>query len=80
MIRRFPEVLALKLYKRDWPDRLFLLPDGQCFFVEFKRFNELLRPGQRLAKTRLEQQGFTVLVIDDVDLGIEIIKNEIHPT
>jgi len=75
-IERFPDALVLKLYKRDWPDRLFLLPKGRAFFVEFKREGEKLRPGQRLAKKRLEEQGFRVHVIDSQEQGQIIIQYE----
>ena len=69
VIQQFPEALALKTHKRDWPDRLFLLPGGRCFFVEFKREGKDLRPGQRLAKAALEARGFKVFKIDTVDAG-----------
>lgn len=74
--RVFPNVLVLKIHVRDWPDRLFFLPHGRCFFIEFKRPGEHLRPGQELAKARLEKQGFTVHVVDSVDQGVWVLERE----
>lgn len=73
----FPFILFLKLYTRNWPDRLVLLPGGRCFFIEFKAEDDDLRQGQELAKGRLEEQGFAVYVVDRVSLGIQIIKREL---
>jgi hypothetical protein len=69
IIRAYPNALALKIHKRDWPDRLFLLPGGRLFFVEFKRGGENLRPGQELAKLALETRGFKVYHVDDISRG-----------
>lgn len=76
IIKAFPDVLALKIHKRNWPDRLFFLPSGRCFFIEFKRPGEHLRDGQKLAKTRLEKQGLTVHFVDSIDQGIWVIERE----
>lgn len=75
--RLFPFILFLKLYKRSWPDRLALLPGGRCFFIEFKKEGEPLRPDQVLAKARLEEQGFTVYVVDRVSQGIQVVRREL---
>jgi hypothetical protein len=74
IIRACPGALALKLHKRDWPDRLFLLPGGRCFFVEFKRTDHELRPGQKLAKGALEARGFGVYVVDSAEKGGLLIE------
>ena len=76
VIRLCPEALVLKTHQRDWPDRVFFLPGGHCFFIEFKRPGEQLRPGQRAAKERLEEQGFVVYVVDDIAEGIRAIEIE----
>lgn len=56
-------------------------PDTTCLksrhalFIEYKRKGGKLRPAQEFRKKQLEAQGFTVLVIDDVELGkYEVIK------
>ena len=75
VIRTYPKALALKVHKRDWPDRLFLLPGGRCFFVEFKRKGENLRPGQKLARIALKERGFEVFRIDNAEQGKGLIDS-----
>lgn len=73
----FPEIMAIKLHLRDWPDRLFLLPGGRCFFVEFKRPEGVLRPGQHSVIEELRKRGFTVYIINDVIEGLRLIEREL---
>lgn len=47
------------------PDRLVLLPDGKCGFVEVKRHGEKPRPLQESRHGVLRQLGFKVYVLDD---------------
>ncbi|AQU05387.1 nuclease [Dehalococcoides mccartyi] len=47
------------------PDRLVLLPDGKCAFVEVKRRGEKSRPLQEARHGMLRRLGFEVYVLDD---------------
>ena len=46
------------------PDRLVLLPDGKCGFVEVKRRGEKPRPLQEARHGMLRQLGFKVYILD----------------
>ena len=46
------------------PDRLVLLPDGKCGFVEVKRRGEKPRPLQEMRHGMLRRLGFKVYVLD----------------
>jgi hypothetical protein len=48
------------------PDRLFILPSGKAFFVEFKREGEKATPAQEREHHRLRQHKVSVWVIDNV--------------
>jgi hypothetical protein len=45
------------------PDRVFLGPAGEVFFVEFKQRGRKPSPKQRLAIANLRARGFTVEVV-----------------
>ena len=62
-----------------WPDRLVLLPDGVCAFVEVKAPNKKPRPLQRARHKMLKRLGFKVCVLDDAD-QIGGIIDEIRTT
>lgn len=47
------------------PDRLILLPDGKCGFVEVKAPGEKPRPLQETRIRLLRRLGFLVFVLDD---------------
>lgn len=49
------------------PDRLVLLPKGKIAFVEIKAKGKKLRPLQVRRKRQLEQLGFLVYCIDNID-------------
>ena len=55
------------------PDRLFIAPDGQMFFVEFKRPGARPTPQQEREHQRLRAQGCWVYVIDDVIVGEALV-------
>lgn len=59
--------IKLDLAKRDWPDRMFVCPEGCMLLVEFKRPGEKPRKGQAALHRALEQIGFTVFVVDSVE-------------
>ena len=51
------------------PDRLFILPSGKAFFVEFKRDGQKATPAQEREHHRLRQHKVSVWVIDNVADG-----------
>lgn len=60
------------------PDRLVLLPDGRCAFVELKAPGEKPRKLQLMRMKQLKKLGFKCLVIDGVDQidgVLEVIAN-----
>lgn len=60
------------------PDRLFILPGGKTFFIEFKRTGEKATPQQQREHHRLTEWGVPVFVVDDVELGIARIQQMVH--
>ena len=58
------------------PDRLVILPDGKCGFVEVKRRGEKPRPLQEARHGMLRRLGFKVYVLDCV-AQIEEVLHEI---
>lgn len=55
------------------PDRLFVLPTGHMFFVEFKREGAKPTPAQEREHARLRGHNVYVAVIDNVDEGKAMI-------
>lgn len=61
----------VKMQVRGWPDRMYLLPNGKVFFIEFKR------PGGKLSRLQahtiemLKKLGHDVEVIDDAVRALE---------
>ena len=49
------------------PDRLVLLPDGVCAFVEVKAPNKKPRPLQKARHKMLKRLGFKVYVLDEAE-------------
>jgi len=62
--------------RRSVPDRLFVMPGGISFFVEFKTPTGKLTTGQEREIRRLRDQGQFVYIISDVELGKTIIDLE----
>ena len=58
------------------PDRLVILPDGKCGFVEVKRRGEKPRPLQQIRHGMLRRLGFKVYVLD-CEGQIEEVLHEI---
>ena len=58
---------------RGVPDRLFISPRGQCFFMEFKQAGKTLRPEQERAKILIERHQVEVFVVDNVEFGKGVI-------
>jgi hypothetical protein len=55
------------------PDRLFVLPGGRVFFIEFKRRGQRPTPPQTREHARLQAHGVTVCVVDNVLEGLRVI-------
>ena len=55
------------------PDRMFILPTGGMFFIEFKRSGEHPTIPQEREHNKLRGHGVTVYVVDDVQYGKAII-------
>ena len=61
------------------PDRIVLLPDGMCAFVELKAPGKHTRPLQTVRHRMLQKLGFKVYVIDSAE-QIEGVINDIRAT
>ena len=61
------------------PDRLVLLPDGMCAFVELKAPGKHTRSLQTVRHRMLQKLGFKVYVIDSAE-QIEGVINDIRAT
>lgn len=56
------------------PDRLILLPDGKCGFVEVKAPGEKPRPLQESRIRLLRGLGFLVFILDDESQILHILS------
>ncbi len=63
--------------RRSVPDRLFLAPNGVCFFIEFKQRGNTPTIAQAREILRIQNQGHRVYVCDDVEAGKHVINFEI---
>lgn len=55
------------------PDRLLITDKGRVFFIEFKRAGKKPTKGQAREIARLKAQGVPVFVVDNVDVGKQIV-------
>ena len=55
------------------PDRIFISPQGNLFFVEFKAPGKKPRANQLAEHKRLQEHGQHVYVIDSVEHGKQVI-------
>lgn len=55
------------------PDQIFIRPDGQVIFVEFKRNGARATAGQLREHDKLRKQNCLVYVVDSVEAGKELI-------
>lgn len=62
---------------RGWPDRLFILPNRQVFWIEFKVPGGKLGPAQEVVIGDLTDMRHDVYVCDDVARGKAIIDAEL---
>lgn len=59
--------------RRSVPDRIFFPGQGRIFFIEFKALGKQPTESQAREIRRLEDLGFVVYVVDNVEQGKEII-------
>ena len=56
------------------PDKYFLMPNGQSFFIEFKAPNKKPTPLQEREIALIRKNKGVVFVIDDKQGGLDLIK------
>lgn len=74
-------VVTLKLNlqgHRGWPDRLVLLPGGEPLFLELKRPGGTVEPLQEHRHQQLQQLGYRVRVVDNVDHAVRTVLRFLH--
>lgn len=59
------------------PDRMFVMPGGKMFMIEFKAEGKKPTAPQIREHIRLMQQGISVYVVDNVEEGILVIDLEL---
>jgi hypothetical protein len=69
--------LAYKLHERGAPDRLFITPKNQAFFVAFKRPGARPRKEQEYEHARLRARGLIVYVVDSHERGSCVLRQEL---
>lgn len=60
------------------PDRIFILPNGRVFFIEFKADGKKPTPLQLRQLATLEKQNCMTFVCDSVSDGMDIIDKMIN--
>lgn len=71
-------VIGLKIYRTDWPDRLFVFKNGRVLFAEFKKLGEDPRKKQLEVIEMLRDFGFCVHVFDNKETALNIIEILLH--
>lgn len=56
-----------------WPDRLFFIPGGRAFLLEFKEVGYEPEPKQEYIHGMLEELGYDVAWTDDEEAALEAI-------
>lgn len=64
---------------KGWLDQLFLGPEGDHFFVEFKQPGKLLSPKQADKRRLLRAMGHRVFICDSIDLFKQILETRRPP-
>lgn len=62
--------------RRSVPDRLFMVPGGGVFFIEFKRKGGKPTPAQQVEINKIRAQGVQVYIVDDAAEGKKVVLNE----
>ena len=60
------------------PDRMFILPNGKVFFVEFKRTGMKATPAQLREHERLRASNVPAFVIDNVNDGKKLLDEMVN--
>lgn len=63
---------------RSWPDRLFLLPGGKAFFIEFKRKDAKPTPLQAAMLADLNRRGFDAECHDNSETAIASLRAKLE--
>lgn len=63
---------------RGVPDRVFILPSGPVFFIEFKRKGEKPTPAQLREHERMRKNNALVLVADSIEYGKALIDEIVY--
>lgn len=63
--------------ERGWPDRMFLIPGGLPFFIEFKRVGGTPSKLQLLKLHRLKRIGYDAEIHDDRETALEAIRQRV---
>jgi hypothetical protein len=69
--------IVLKLnnpWSRGWPDRLFISPEGNHIYIEFKKPGGAVRKLQLVRLRSLDDHGCTTFIVDNVKQGIHILN------
>lgn len=59
--------------KRSVPDRIFITPTGDVFFIEFKRKGQKPTPAQAVEIEKIRSKGVSVFVVDGVATGKKVV-------
>lgn len=62
--------------RRSVPDRLFIVPGGRMFFIEFKRKGQSPTAAQAVEIGRIRLQRACVYIVDSVEQGKKVIDLE----
>ena len=68
--------IVLKLnnpWSKGWPDRLFISPEGNHIYIEFKVPGKKPRPLQASRMRDLDAHGCVTFAVDNVKQGIHIL-------
>jgi hypothetical protein len=61
-----------------WPDRLFFIPGGKPFFLEFKEVGHAPEPKQEYMHDLLEGLGYDVAWTDDEEAALAAIEARVQ--
>lgn len=67
---------CIKIYEKDWPDRMIILSGGRMFFIEFKRKGKAPRLGQKINHEMLVSKGHRVYVCYSYEEAVDAYKTE----
>ena len=66
----------MKIHTTHFPDRVCFGSNGKTVFIEFKRPNEELRPGQQIIQKKLKDLGFAVYTCTSANQALKILAEE----